>query len=228
MNDIDVTPKPPTGEGGSTTFLFLALYLLVLAFFILMVTISTFEDVKSKAVMDSLTSTFASLLPPVSDLTAFTGKEGNLLNGPEFQDEITGIFSTAIKVAKVEVVQPGRLMRVLLPADSLFFPEQSKIREGLYPMLDRIVATLSRRPPGLRYDMEFVIDSSYARGESLAISETLEMSRAGVFAREMLSRGAPGDSVSIGMRPGDEREISIWFYVRFEDEEKLRFESMDE
>jgi len=52
------------GSGSSSIFLFLSLFLLVLAFFILLVSISTVENVKSQAVMDSLTSTFTTVLPP--------------------------------------------------------------------------------------------------------------------------------------------------------------------
>ena len=72
-------------SGGQTTALFLALYLLVLAFFIVLVTISSLEDVKSKAVMDSLTSTFSSLLPPTTDLTFFASREGDILAGEAFR-----------------------------------------------------------------------------------------------------------------------------------------------
>ncbi len=219
--DAELPPQPQSG--GNVIALFLALYLLILAFFILMVSISTLEDVRSQAVMDSLTSTFASILPPTTDLTTFTAKEGEILAAQEFQERITGIFATAIQVAKVTVVQPGRLMRVSMPADALFFPGEIRVREGRLPFLDRVVTALSSRPPGLRYDMEFVIDSEYAVDKSLPIGETLEMRRAGAFARVMLARGAPPDSVTIGMKPGEPGDLTIWFHVRLRDEGRLTF-----
>ena len=39
--------------------------------------------------------------------------------------------------------------------------------------------------------MEFVTGSEYAVGDSLPIAQTLEMARAGAFARAMASRGVP-------------------------------------
>ena len=224
MDQDDAIPQgASTGQGGGSTILFLALYLLVLAFFILLVSISTLEKVKSQAVMDSLTSTFAAILPPTSDLTQFAAKDGDVLAGQVFQSQLTELFSTAVQVIKIEVVQPGRLMRVVLPSDSLFFPGTTKIREAQFPLLDRVVATLSGRPPGLRYEMQFVIGSPYATGTSLPIGGTLETSRASVFVRDMLSRGAPPDSLSVGLKPGDPDEITLWFHVRLRDEERKRW-----
>ncbi len=229
MDDYEIIPRQPAaGGGGQTVTLFLGLYLLVLAFFILLVSISTPEDIKAKAVMDSLTSEFTTIIPPSTDLSVFTSNEGEILAGKRFQSQINDVFATALQAVKIKVVQPGRLMRVELTSRSLFLDGGASIRPGQYPLLDRLVATLSSRPTGMRYDMEFIIGSPYAVGKSLPIGQTLEMSRAGAFVREMLARGAPPDSVSIGIRPGDPDRIVIWFFVRFSDEERLRFEPPEE
>lgn len=218
---------PTEGHGGSSIALFLGLYLLVLAFFILLVSISTLEEVKSKAAMDSLSSTFTTILPPSLQLTADSSTDGKVLAGQQFQEQITNIFSTTIQVSKVEVVQPGRLMRVSLNADVLFEPGKVEIREAYLPLLDRIVASLSDRPSGQKFDMEFVIASPYTSGKNLPIGETLEMSRAGAFVRNMLARGVPPDSVAIGVKSGSSTEINIWFYVRSIDEARLDFVQPD-
>jgi hypothetical protein len=214
---------PTEGHGGSSIALFLALYLLVLAFFILLVSISTIEETKSQAAMDSLASSFTTILPPSLRLTAVSDSEGEVLAGQQFQEQVTNIFSTTIQVTKVDVIQPGRLMRVQVATDVLFEAGKAEIREANKPLLDRIVASLSGRPPGFRFDMEFVIGSSYEPGKIMSVGQTLEMSRAGAFVREMLSRGVPPDSVAVGIRPGDPKKIDIWFYVRSSDETRLKF-----
>ena len=79
MDNI-VTPSPPAQDGRSgTVFVFLSLFLLVLAFFIVLVTISTVETAKSKAVLTSVTSTFMPLEPSEAKRTDFTAKEGDVL-----------------------------------------------------------------------------------------------------------------------------------------------------
>lgn len=211
MNEHDI--PVPTPRGDQTIALFLGLYVLVLAFFIVLVSISTPENVKSKAVMDSLSSTFASILPPSTDLTPFATREGEVV-ALALQSDVQGLFTTAIQVAKVEIVNPGRLMRVRIPAASLFFPNTTEVREGQLPLLDRVVATLSAAPPGMRHEMEFIIGTRYAENGLLPDEETLSIKRAAAFAGGLAKRGAPPGSVAIGVQPGDPEEIVLWFHVR--------------
>jgi len=215
-----------TGGDKSTIIQFLSLYLLVLAFFILLVTISIFEKVKSSAVMDSLNSTFKTVLPPTTDLTSFTSKSGPFLAGQSFQDTTNKLFSTTLGVEKIEVIQPGRVMRVQMAADSLFETETANLRDAQRPMIDRLIASLSSRPPGFQFDMEFVIGSDYASGTDLPVDQTLEMLRAGAFVREMLSRGVPPDAISIGMRHAEPGQFVMWFYVRAPEEARIFYKRL--
>jgi hypothetical protein len=219
------TPEEPQ-EGGSSIGLFLGLYLLVLAFFIVLVSISTTEDVKSRAVMDSLSSTFATLLPPSTDLSTFVAKDGDVLAGHTFQREISGIFATVLKVARVEIVRPGQQMRIVVPTEALFLGGGTRIRPSRYALLDRLVASLSSRPPGLRYDMDFIITAVGGGEKGMVADHALEMSRAGLFAREFLGRGAPPDSISVGLTPGQEDEAIFLFYVRQRSEVPIRFDTV--
>lgn len=208
--------------------IFLGLFLLVLAFFILLVSISTFEQVKSDAVMDSLTSTFTTVLPPTADPVEFNAKDGNILAGEAFQQQITTTFSTAIQVEKVDVVQPGRLMRMQLRSNQLFIEGSFDLREDRLPLIDRIIAVLSNRPPGLRQDMEIIIGSDVTDEIMLPVGETLETRRVGGLAKTFVSRGAPPDSVAVGIEQGDPQRISFWFWVRGEEETAVRFkEALD-
>lgn len=222
MEEREGTSAAARPDDGSWVTLFLGLYLLVLAFFIVLVSISTPEQVKSKAVKDSLSSAFSSLLPPTMRPETFLAKEGDVVAAREFQERITGVFAAAMRVARIEIVQPGRLMRVLVPADVMFEAGGSRIRDTQIALLDRVVASLSARPPGLRYDMEFVVGSADSGGGAMPTGQTLEIARAGAFAREMTGRGAPPDSVAIGVRPGDPGDVAIWFWVRGADETILR------
>ena len=211
-------------SGGHTTALFLALYLLVLAFFIVLVTISTLEEVKSQAVMDSLTSTFSSLLPPSTDLTVFNAKEGDVLAGQIFEEEITEIFATAIQVARIDVVQPGRQMRVTMPADAIFFPDSTEIRDSQLPLLDRIVASLSVTAPGVHHDMDFLVVVPYGRDGALPTGRSLPAARAASFAHALHLRGVPPARMSLGLKPGRGQTVILRFFVRTPDEDRLRFD----
>ncbi len=223
MDDFNSVHAARVG-GASTVTLFLGLFLLVLAFFIILVSISTVEETKSREVMDSLTSTFADLAAPVTDPTDFASKQGEVLSPDAFQQRITGVFSTAIAVDHVEVVQPGRIMRVNFQAHELFVPEKSDIRSNRTELVDRIMGSLSANPPGYRFEMAFLIGSPSSNGDMLPVTQTLELSRAGSFARKAIERGAPPHSVSVGVVPGKSTDVSIYFYVRKEASARLQFD----
>ncbi len=224
MRDSDDLQQGSVASGGGNVIaLFLALYLLVLAFFIVLVSISSIEEVRSKAVMDSLTSTFASLMPPTTELTAFTTLEGDVLAGQKFQEEITNIFASAIQVVDINVMQPGREMRIRMPADVLFVPGEPGVRPNLLPMLDRAVAAMGSPTAGMRHDMELVLGSDAVERDILPIGQTLALARVGAFGREMITRGAPPTSVTVGLQPGHPDVVTLWFFVRSADEGGMPF-----
>ena len=184
------------------------------AFFIMLFSMSTFEDVKTNAVRASLNSAFSSVVPPSTESRAFTSTTGRFLGNDEFQGAMTQLFSTAIAVEQIEIVRPGSVMRVVLDADSLFLSGTTSIREAYIPLVDRLIASLSGRPPEYHFDMEFVIGAREQDGRLLPVAQTLQMARAGAFVRDMLARGVPPDTIAIGVRKGDPNKIVMWFYVR--------------
>ena len=117
-------------------------------------------------------------------------------------------------------------MRIQMTADAIFEPEEAIIKESQQPLMDRVIAALSSRPPGYQFDMEFVIGSAYTSGRSLPTQQTLEMRRAGSFIREMLSRGAPPDAVSIGMGSIENGQAVMWFYVRSPNDAKKFYQRL--
>ena len=223
MNDFESVHTARVG-GSSTITLFLGLFLLVLAFFIVLVSISTIEETKSQEVMDSLTSTFADLTAPATDPTDFSSKSGQVLSPEAFQQHISGVFTTSVAVDKVEIVQPGRVMRVDLRTHELFVVDKPEVRNTRLDLLDRITGSLSASPPGFRFEMSFLIGSVLSEDDTLPVEQSLDAKRAGVFARTMIARGAPPTSISVGVVPGNPLDVSIYFYVREEEAARLQFE----
>jgi hypothetical protein len=195
---------------------FLSLYLLILAFFILLVTISTVDKKKLDDVVASIKS----------DSELDKKETGPILEGQVFQDKTTELFATALGVEKIEIMQLGKVMRIQMTADAIFEPESDVVKKSQQPTMDRLIAALSSRPPGYQFDMEFVIGSAYSSGQNLPTQETIEMRRAGSFIREMLSRGAPPDAVSIGLGHIDKGQVVMWFYVRSPNDAKIFYKRL--
>lgn len=206
----------PEEESKRTASMFLSVYLLLLAFFIVLNSISTFQEVRAQAVMDSLTSTFATLLPSRS--TTNPSQTGRLLGARETLKKLGEVFETAIPAAKVRVVQAGLLLQVTLPVDALFLAEKPDIRPAQGALLNRIAAALGSPPGGVRYEMVMLLGSTYAEGGGLPIGETLAMARAGTIGREMMRRGAAPETVAVGIEAGDPMIARVLFRVLGEED----------
>lgn len=209
MDEWGDSPRVPV-TGKATPTLFLSIYLLLLAFFILLNSISTFQEVRSRAVMDSLSSTFATLLPArIQD--PLVSQVGEVLETRSFQDKMARLFQTAIPATEVKIVQPGRLMLLVMPVDALFLPGKAELRPGRRPLLDRAVAAMAGPPAGLRYTAELTIGTPRPEAALLPIGETLETARLGAFAREMVARGCDPAALTVAMEHGDTRRIRLAF-----------------
>lgn len=226
MSDLHLKRAVDSGSHGRTTlYLFLSLYLLVLAFFIMLVSISKPEDGKSKLVMQSLIATFGTV--PSSDQIATSSEEKGRDAGQSFQEEITGIFATSLQVAKVEAVQPGRVMLVKVPTKILFMPGKSELKLIEDDFLERLVSALAGRPKDRHQDLEFVLGAKMGSNGNFLLGRTLEIERANIFANEMLRRGAPPDSFAVGVEPGDVDMVKFWFFTRSKDDLTIDFEEQE-
>jgi len=188
----------------NTILQFVSIYLLILAFFILLVTISTIDQKKSNAVMESL-----QLREELSD-----SDRGADSPGQAFIQKLNDLFLKVVGVEKIEELKAGKILRVQMGAEALFDNDRATIKATQRDLIDGIISALSSRPPGFQFDMEFVMGSSIGPKGNLPVNQTLAMARAGAFVRQLLGRGAPPDSISIGLGAIEDGEIAFEFYVR--------------
>ncbi|WP_430472888.1 hypothetical protein ACQ0MK_12475 [Thalassospira lucentensis] len=198
----DDGPTPPSPPSNGAVALFLALYLLLLAFFILLNTISTFEEVKTREVQESLSSAFASILPPTTSLQTVTSIEGPVVAAEDMQEKLGHLFDTAIKVVRVQVIQPGKLMEIIMHVEQLFDPNSILIRERQADFMQQLAEVLADEEGYASYEMEMVMGSEIGAKGSIEIENNLQIARAGSFARELIDVGAPEDRLYVGIDPG--------------------------
>ncbi len=212
----DDGPTPPSPPANGAVALFLALYLLLLAFFILLNTISTFEEVKTREVQESLSSAFAAILPPTTSLQTVTSIEGPVVAAEDTQEKLGQLFDTAIKVVRVEVIQPGKLMEIIMHVDQLFDPNSILIRERQANFMEQLAEVLADEEGYASYDMEMVMGSQLGSKGTIEIDNNLQIARAGSFARELIDVGAPQDHLYVGIDPGADPFIATFrFFWNF-------------
>jgi hypothetical protein len=206
-----------------TLALFLGLYLILLAFFVLLNTMATPKQDRVKAVMGSLLSTFSTEILNKMNPTEFTASVGDSLALEEYHREVRDFFQVAIPLSRVEFFSAGTVMRVRMPADQMFERGSILLREDREDLIHRITRSLSRKVAGLSYELEFSTFTGPFLANEGATAQIIEIARAGAFARAIQERGAPAESVVIGAQPGSPGDIEMIFQVRVHSGSRVDF-----
>lgn len=205
-------PVADAGGANATASLFLSLLLLVLAFFIVMVSISTLDAKRSADVIGSVAKAFAPDVPraPVAE----GAQRGDVVDGEDLEQSLKGLFATELAVAEFRSVVPGRVLEIAMAADVLFHPEQSRLRLSRAPLLDRLVATVTLRPEGHMVDVQALVGTRTPHGSALPTSPSaLAVRRAGAIGEALTGRGLPRSRLALGLQPGEDDRIVLIFTI---------------
>ncbi|MEQ8509831.1 MAG: hypothetical protein RIB43_12550 [Rhodospirillaceae bacterium] len=206
---IPIAAAPRRGD--QSLWLFLSLYLLLFAFFIVLNSFSTFDSGRRDAVINSVLDAFAQISGPGSQQD-LGGTTGNEFQARRFQDAVTDIFESAIPLANLRVAITGTRMEVDVPSQ-VFFEDDSVVVRNPLPMLDRIVATVSSPPFGTAYELSVIARVPAQDGDTLPINMTADIARVGNIARALDARGMPPKSLSIGLDEGDGSAFTLIFFA---------------
>lgn len=193
----------PGAPAGATPTLLLALFLVVLAFFIVMVSYSTINGGRSDQVIRSLTSTFHGLRAADSLPRPAGSEEGDVVALPALEADLGALFATRLGLDEVEITTVGRALEVAVPQDVLFHRDTARLREARLGVLDAIVTGASTRLAGLPYTVTLRVAALDvgARAAELSAPDSLILRRAGAAARAMVARGLPAPAVAIAVDP---------------------------
>lgn len=209
-----------------TVVVLLSLYLLLLAFFILLNSISNYEESRAEVAIGSLTATFRTDLPVRVDRMSSSTSTGYFRAAATFRREVRRLFEETLPLARFSPVQHGGMFRVTLPVNQLFHAGSTRFRLNGRRLLDGIADSLNRQEPGLRFEAELLLGTGPELPNGPASGALLEVQRAGVFARALRRRGAPPSSILTGIRRGDPGIAEITFATRIEQQAKISFESL--
>jgi len=210
-------PTPTAGSGpkrDNSTIALLSLYLLLLAFFILLNSISQREHTRTAAAIGSLDATFSAKKPMAFDLDSQTTETATKSHPDTFQIRLLQIFQTELPLARYEVVERGSVMRIILPADNLFARNSANVRPSRVSVLDGIADALQSDVKNVRREVEFMVGVGEAMPAVETATGALFVSRAGAFARALINRGVPQNRVRAGLLPGNDGHVQLTFYVR--------------
>ena len=212
MNEVSPENFPAQKNTGPTVIL--SLFLLLLAFFILLNTLATIEESKSKQVLNSVALSFSSPALEDTSVEVFISDLGQTPEPDELLRTMRRLWVTSVPVAKVEVLSPGWVMQMTMPANELFLGGKAELRSDRRQLFQNIALVLARRSGNTKGEIQAVMGTGETLTGSVQDGGSLQMRRAAVFAEELVAYSAPSDALAVGLREGDPRMLRIRFSVR--------------
>ena len=191
----------------------LSLYLLLLAFFVILFNISKAEQFKTTVVTDSLNSTFASRGRPTENPAPLASALGSIVADPAFQQRIGQLITAEIPISKVREIKPGSILEARVPVDELF--EGDDVAPDRLQLTEQLAVALGGAPPGMRYDVDILVGiAADMEADVDGSHRALTLARGGHLAARLVAAGAPPGHVAAGLERGDPNWARLLFYVR--------------
>ena len=204
-----MTAAVPTGrdrEGSSNIVLMLSLMLILLAFFILLNSLSEFEAGKAQAVIESVNRAFNGKIESARQTPAHSASLGALPEAEANIREVASLFEAIVPSARVKQIRRAKAVRVELPAASLFQPAGVRLRPGGEILIQRFARWLARDSRGgPSYDLKVLLGvgapPAGGAGPVTPDPRSLEVRRAAALAQRLVEGGLPPPVLSIGLLP---------------------------
>ena len=193
-----------------TLILILSLYLLLLAFFILLNNISEVEKARSKAVSGSLQSTFSSRGRPTSNPAPFTTAIGNVPSEESLEGRLGALVRAELRLASFDVIKPGRLMQLRVHESALFAGPDNELSATGRRLIDKIAGEIGNPPRGVRYEVEILLSRAGAGGDALKN----RIRRAAALSQALAGAKVRRGTIAAGVEHAESAEARFLFEIR--------------
>lgn len=201
------------GKGGDGNLVaLLSLNLLLLAFFILLNGISQYEEQKTRAVLKSVNIAFSGRLSNLESSPQEPVTLAPISSARRSLEDVGRLVQSMMPAVRLDAASRGPALRLELSSAALFRPGQTELQPGRGLLLDRLArAIMKRYQAGDQLSVEFLhgVPAGSMTRIAAAGPRSLELSRAGLFARLLTQRGLAPDMVSVGIVPGKPRIVQI-------------------
>jgi hypothetical protein len=200
---------------------FLGLYLVLIAFFIMLTAMSTFQPARTADALASLKSVFPSALsfgvPEEHQTSLFVEARRS------YADRVGRLLAASLPEALVDRPGRGDQIEARVALASLFKASSADPVAAADKALAGLALVLAQPGEAGVFSVECLLPAPGARGSE---AERLALARASSLARRLIQLGAPPASVAVGLdaKPGE--QVRLLFYVRPADAPRLDFKSL--
>ena len=220
MNNIDgnieafALPEENKKKSDDTTGLFVSLYLIVLAFFVVMNSISNQDQNKVNAATESVTRAFNNPYEPEADFVDVSANEEALTPNDEFYEQILGVFASLVGFEGKFPTEGGSVVRVNFNTSDLFEEDTTVFRQNQNAFLHQLVGFLAGGRDSEKREIEIVISSGERLPSGPKYWENITIQRAGAFVARLTKMGVKDNQLSIGIVKGEEDQMFLTFTTR--------------
>jgi hypothetical protein len=203
-----VGPKP---VASGNIVLLLSLKLILLAFFILINSLSEFETHKTQTVLDSVNRTFKGKIVTPRDAADSPASLGVLPLPRSLTGEVGSLFESFVPDAKAKETNQATTLRVDMPVTALFRPGEDGIRPERKVLIRRLARALMRDPSGvLKYQLAFLHGVPAGGGDDVSLA----VRRADSVARYLVRQAIPPQVVTVGLEPALPDSVTFVLHMR--------------
>ena len=195
----------------------LSLQLLLLAFFILLNSLSKFEDQKTRRVLVSVNDAFNGRVRALANAPGYSGAVGKLDDTQSLAAELGELFEVTIPAVKLEQSEKARVFRLEMPAETLFQPGTVELRPGRLRLIKRLSEALTRRQKaGLDFQLRLFYGVASTGTQRFAAPRPtlLEIQRSSRLVEELEARGVEASRLSLGVEPGRPGQMAFEISLR--------------
>ncbi|MBL6954478.1 MAG: hypothetical protein ISR50_17705 [Alphaproteobacteria bacterium] len=204
----------------------MSLYLLLVAFFILLNSMAHYEVSRVEEVMGSVKSEFRNQWAVADTGLSVPSQRGLAPAVDDFHGEVRQFFEETLPVDHVEPERRGDMIRFAVPVDDLFRPDAVAPRPRGRAFLDRMASSLKKVRPGLQAEVEMVLGTGITLPGGDDAVGAFEMRRVSSLAHALRRRGVAAMAMRTGLMPGDPGQISFIFRVHDETRARVTFSEL--
>ena len=170
----------------------LSLFLLLLAFFILLNSLASIQEEKSEKVLRSVSATFQRNILEAIELQLLVSTFGETPEPDRIIEEIRTLWVTEVPIAKINRASHGELLSIEIETTELFVAGSTKMRIDRELFLQNLALALTKTYPTLEVSMQFLLgveDINKVDTRQIDAPDREEIRQ----AREQLSRLQPRD-----------------------------------
>ncbi|MFC7050508.1 hypothetical protein [Emcibacter nanhaiensis] len=200
--------------GDQTTGIFVSLYLIVLAFFMVMNSISNQEQNKVSAVTESVTRAFRNPFEPDADFIDVTSSEDSVTPNDEFYDQIQGVFASLVGFDGKFPSKGGHIISVNFSVNDLFERGTAQFRIDQQEFLNQLTSFLRGGRASEKREIEFLVSTGDSLPAGPQYWKDLNILRAGAIVTKLEDMGVAPDQISIGVAGEGKNRIRVTFFNR--------------